>query len=367
MHGDVVRDIVEQTHQVAYRYRLWPTQGYEYISESVVNLLGYSAEELYADPTLPAKIVHPNDAARMRQVLDAASGDEVYVDLRWIGADGRTIPTTVRCVVVRDAIGRAVRVDGVAARQVSNQDAEQQQRLALLQARGREPERGETARSARILIVDDNALTRAGLRVVIAEDPSLEIVGEARSGREAIELVRKLHPDLVLMDLRMPDMDGLETTRIIKQSNPMTSVLVLTAFEDGKALLQAVKAGAAGYVLKSSTESSVRLAIWEALRGELPVDRRVVRDVLRRLADEQPPQRSVAAATNDLLSPREREVVQLLARGHTNREIGEALVITTHTVKIHVEHILAKFGASDRTQAAVRAIELGYVAPRNAR
>lgn len=364
MHEDVVRDIVEQTHQVAYRYRLWPTRGYEYISESVADLLGYSADELYADPSLPTKIVHPDDADRMQEVLEAPSGDEVDLELRWIRADGRVVPTLVRCVVVRDDTGRAVRVDGVASRLVPGQEAEQQRRLALVRARSRQPERGEKAPIARILVVDDHDSTRAGLRMVIAEDPFLEIVGEARTGREAIELVRKLQPDLALMDLRMPDLDGLEATRIIKQSNPMTSVLVLTGFEDSQSLMQAVKAGAAGYVLKSSSESSVRLAIWEALRGELPVDTRLAREVLRRLAEEQLPQMRTPAA--DILSPREREVVQLLARGHTNREIGEALVITPNTVKIHVEHILAKFGASDRTQAAVRAIELGYVATSNA-
>ena len=159
----------------------------------------------------------------------------------------------------------------------------------------------------------------------------------------------------------MPHMDGLSATRALKQTCPMTTVLILSMFDDVDLLLEAVKAGAAGYVLKASTEQEVVSALWEALDGNLPVDQGMAREVLRRLAQQQAP--APAAPSRTRLSPREQEVLDRLARGLTNREIAEELIITSNTVKIHVEHILAKLGVSDRTQAAVRAIELGYVKP----
>jgi len=217
--------------------------------------------------------------------------------------------------------------------------------------------------SARILLVDDHELTRAGIRMVLGQDPSLEVVGEASNGFEAVELVRTLQPDLVLLDLMMPRMDGLDTLREVKRISPMTSVLILSMFEDVDTLLEAVRAGAAGYVLKTGDESQLRSAVLEALAGDLSVDQRLTREVLLRLATEHrpaPPQ-PAAAPPADRLSAREREVLGLLARGYTNPEIARELFITPHTVKIHVEHILSKLGVSDRTQAAVRAIELGYV------
>jgi DNA-binding NarL/FixJ family response regulator len=212
----------------------------------------------------------------------------------------------------------------------------------------------------RIVIADDHDLTRAGLRSVLAQDPALELVGEARTGREAVDLARALQPDLVLMDVRMPDIDGLQATQMIKRASPMTTVLILSMFEDAEVLLEAVRAGAAGYVLKALSEAALREAVWDALAGNLPVDQYLAREVLVRIAREQAPARPNIPRT-DPLSAREREVLLLLARGYTNREIAEQLTITPHTVKVHVEHILAKLEVSDRTQAAVRAIELGYV------
>jgi DNA-binding NarL/FixJ family response regulator len=220
-------------------------------------------------------------------------------------------------------------------------------------------------RRARIVIADDHLLTRAGLRAVLGEDPEFELIGEAINGGQAVELGRALRPDLVLMDVRMPDMDGLQATRILKEASPTTTVLILTMFEDAEMLLESVKAGAAGYVLKNATEAELRAAMSDALAGNFPVDRHMVRDVLRRVASEtRTPPRPVSA---DVLSSREREVLELLARGCTNREIAEQLVITPSTVKVHVEHILAKLRVSDRTQAAVQAFERGYVTPDRAR
>jgi DNA-binding NarL/FixJ family response regulator len=220
-------------------------------------------------------------------------------------------------------------------------------------------------RRARIVIADDHLLTRAGLRAVLAEDPQFELVGEASNGSQAVDLSRALRPDLVLMDVRMPDMDGLQATRILKEASPTTTVLILSMFEDPEMLLEAVKAGAAGYVLKNATEADLRAAMSDALAGNFPVDRHMVRDVLRRVASDAPAPRPAAPA--EVLSSREREVLELLARGCTNREIAEQLIITSSTVKVHVEHILTKLGVSDRTQAAVQAFERGYVTPERGR
>jgi DNA-binding NarL/FixJ family response regulator len=355
----LVRDIVNNFGEVVYRYRLWPTQGYEYIGESVLNLLGHPAADFYADPLLPNKLVHPDDAELMRSVLGWPAGQEAGLHLRWVRPSGEVVHTEIQCVVTRDTDGRVILIDGVA--RLVQAGAVNQERLELIQWRSRLREGHEENASARIVIADDHQLTRAGLRAVLTAEPGLDVVGEASDGREAVVQARALQPDLVLMDLRMPDMDGLEATREQKRSCPMTSVLILTMFDDIELLMDAVRAGAAGYVLKGASETALRTAIWEALVGDLAVDARLAREVLRRLANEPPTK--VAAGAADLLSTREHEVLGLVARGLTNREIAKALTITSNTVKVHVEHILAKMGVSDRTQAAVQAIELGYIVP----
>jgi two-component system, NarL family, response regulator LiaR len=359
----LLRDILEMTGEVAYRYRLWPDPGYEFVSDSVFGLMGYSAEEFYADPMLPGKLVYPPDADLMRSVLQAPSGVEVELQVRWVRRNGSLVDVELRCVVTHDATGRAVRVDGV-ARDVACREAVRG-RLQLVQWRGRLRERTEGSADARVVIADDHELTRAGLRAVLASDSGLNLVGEATDGQEAVALVEALQPDLVLMDVRMPGLDGLEATRAIKRVSPMTSVLVLSMFEDADLLLAAVKAGAAGYVLKGATEVAIRSAIWEVLAGDLSVDQHLARKILRQMAVEQPA--AQVAPPGDRLSAREHEVLGLVARGHTNREIADALIISSNTVKIHVEHILAKLEVSDRTQAAVRSIELGYISPDHAR
>jgi DNA-binding NarL/FixJ family response regulator len=214
-------------------------------------------------------------------------------------------------------------------------------------------------RPARVIVADDHVLTRAGLRAVLTDDSDFELIGEASNGGEVIALSRSLRPDLILMDVRMPDMDGVEATRAVKRACPTTTVLILSMFEDPELLLAAVRAGAAGYVLKGSSESALRAAMSDALAGNFPVDQHLVRDVMRRVAADSTA--AMAVAEPDLLSAREHQVLVLLARGYTNREIAEELVITPSTVKVHVEHILAKLHVSDRTQAAVQAIELGYI------
>jgi DNA-binding NarL/FixJ family response regulator len=189
----------------------------------------------------------------------------------------------------------------------------------------------------RVIVAGDNALTRAGLRSILADESGLRFVGEASDGPGAVFLAGSAQPDLVLMDVRPPGMDAVM-------------------------FLEAVKAGAAGFVLKTATEAALRTAIREALASDPLVDQCPAREVLLHLANAQLRARTAMAVPNNPLSAREREVLALVACGRTNSGISVELMITAHTVKIHVEHIVAKLRVRDRTQAAVRAIELGYIA-----
>jgi DNA-binding NarL/FixJ family response regulator len=213
--------------------------------------------------------------------------------------------------------------------------------------------------TARLVIADDHELSRTGLRGMLASEDGLEIVGEATTGREAVVLCRRVRPNLVLMDLRMPELDGLSATRAIKQDSPATSIIIVTMQENPEYLFEALKAGAAGYLLKDSTRAEVVGAVWQVLGGEALLDAELATRLLQRLATDA----RRAKPQGVPLTPRESEVLQLLTQGRTNRQIAEALVITTGTAKLYVERILGKLGVSDRTQAAVRAIELGLVSP----
>ena len=213
---------------------------------------------------------------------------------------------------------------------------------------------------ARLVIADDHELARAGLRSMLAGERGLEIIGEATTGREALSLCRRLQPDLVLMDVRMPEMDGLAATRAIKDECPQVRVIVVTMHENPDYLLEALKAGAAGYVLKDATQREVVGAVRQVLRGESLLNAEVATRLLRRLAEETARPHEAPLAQ---LTPREVEVLRLLAQGLTNREIAARLIVSVGTVKVHVERILAKLGVSDRTQAAVRAVTLGRASP----
>jgi DNA-binding NarL/FixJ family response regulator len=193
---------------------------------------------------------------------------------------------------------------------------------------------------------------------MLAGERGLEIVGEAVNGRQALSLCRRLRPDLVLMDVRMPDLDGLAATRAIKQECPGTSVILVTMHENADYLLEAIKAGAAGYVLKGATKRELVSAVRRVLAGESVLEPDLTSQLLRRLASE--PRRD-APTPVEPLTPREREVLRLVARGYTNQEIATELTLSLSTVKTHLEHIIAKLDVSDRTQAAVRAAELGLL------
>jgi len=220
--------------------------------------------------------------------------------------------------------------------------------------------------SAQLVIVDDHDFVRESTKDMLADEQDMRVAGEAANGLEALDLCRHLRPDVVLMDVRMPVMDGLEATRQIKREHPQTSVLMVTTFENPDYLLEAIKAGAAGYVLKDATQEDLVSAVRRVLCGESPLNQELAARLLRRLSHQVREQAEVASIPRraDLLqplSPRELEVLEMLALGWTNRQIAQDFYITTGTVKNHVEHIIAKLGVSDRTHAVVRALKLGLI------
>ena len=218
----------------------------------------------------------------------------------------------------------------------------------------------------RLAIVDDHELTRKSLQNMLADERDIEIVGEAANGRQALLLCSRLMPDLILMDVRMPEMDGLAATKEIKQKYPQTSIMMLTMHENPDYLLEALKAGAAGYVLKDAPQDEIIEAVSRVRNGESPLDPELAARLLRRLASEGEMRRGArGTAENDYevepLTPRELEVLELMKLGRTNRQIAQDLVISLGTAKNHVEHIMAKLGVSDRTQAVVKSLELGIL------
>jgi DNA-binding NarL/FixJ family response regulator len=226
------------------------------------------------------------------------------------------------------------------------------------------PRRAATAGPIRVLLVDDHHLVIEGLRAVLSTDSSIEVVGEARTGREAIGAVELLRPDIVLMDIRMPDMDGINATRHVKQVMPLTSVIMLTMYENPDYLFEAVKAGASGYVLKDVAGPALLDAIHTVVEGGSLLNQEVVGKFLRGLAADAQHAISTSGPKGvgpERLTPRELEVLQLIAAGLSNKEIGARLSVSVATVKTHLEHILQKLQVSDRTQAAVQAVTRGLL------
>jgi DNA-binding NarL/FixJ family response regulator len=283
------------------------------------------------------------------------------------------------------------------------------------------------SQAARLLIADDHALVREGLRTMLSGEDGIEVIAEANDGQQALDVCRELKPDLILMDVRMPIMDGLEATKRIKDEMPKTSVMMVTMHENPDYLFEAVKAGAAGYVLKDASGERLLSAIRRTLEGESPLNQELAMQLLVRLSREsgsgseegtgegsgersgraspeasgttpeegtraegEPlawhpeatrPETSQPEATHtrahlagsggigqsrgteemESLTPREVEVLRLLSQGQTNPQIAQNLLVSRGTVKIHVQHIISKLGVSDRTQAAVRAIEAGLL------
>jgi DNA-binding NarL/FixJ family response regulator len=231
---------------------------------------------------------------------------------------------------------------------------------------------------ARIVIADDHPLFRSALRTLLEGSGEMEVIAEAADGKETLGLSRRFRPDLVLMDVIMPKMDGVAATRAIKAELPRTVVLVMTASEDSEHLLSALRVGAGGYVLKSADPEWITEAVRKALEGDFPLDQDVAKRLLLRLSQEKQESQDEGAssateapatqergtpptAASRELSPREAEVLGLIAHGYTNEQIARELLLSTSTVKNHVGRILSKLGASDRTEAAIMAIEMDLI------
>jgi DNA-binding NarL/FixJ family response regulator len=214
--------------------------------------------------------------------------------------------------------------------------------------------------SVRILLVDDQAMFREGLRTLLATQPDFEVVGEAANGEEAVALCRTCRPDVALMDLRMPVLDGVAATRKLRALHPTVRVIILTTFDDDEDIFEGLRAGAVGYLLKDASSAKLFEAVRAAARGESFLQPSVAAKVVAefaRLAEHAPR----AAAPVETLSERELDVLRLVAQGASNKEIAAALFITTGTVKNHLTSILTKLDARDRTQAALCARELGLL------
>jgi DNA-binding NarL/FixJ family response regulator len=211
----------------------------------------------------------------------------------------------------------------------------------------------------KIVIVDDQALFREGLRTLLSIRPDMDVVGEAADGAEAVALVDALRPDVVLMDLRMPTVDGIQATARIRERWPEIPVLVLTTFDDDANLFGALKAGASGYLLKDVSSETLISAVQAATRGESFLQSTVTGRVVAAFAKLMESGGPRAEALVLPLSPREREIVSLLGGGASNKEIADRLNLAEGTVKNHVTSILTKLDVRDRTQAAIRARQLG--------
>jgi DNA-binding NarL/FixJ family response regulator len=216
----------------------------------------------------------------------------------------------------------------------------------------------------RVLVVDDDDLMRAGLRSVLASDETIDVVGEASDGRAAVTSVTALRPEVVLMDIRMPTLDGISATRELLGVLPETKVVVLTTFEDDEYVFGALAAGASGFLLKRTRPEELISAIHTIAAGDSLLSPSVTRTVIERAADRQPHGTRVHEQRLGELTPREREVLALIARGLSNGEIATELVVEESTVKTHVGRILLKLHARDRVQAVIFAYESGLAEPR---
>jgi DNA-binding NarL/FixJ family response regulator len=219
-----------------------------------------------------------------------------------------------------------------------------------------------SAHRVRVLIADDDDLMRAGLRAVFSSDETIDVVGEAGDGRGAITRTRELRPDVVLMDVRMPNLDGIAATRDVLAVSPELKVIILTTFEQDDYIFGALRAGASGFLLKRTRPEDLIAAIHTVAAGDSLLSPSVTRKVIDRMAKQPAPDASSGERLTEL-TPREREVLELVARGLSNGEIAQAFVIEESTVKTHVKRILRKLRVRDRVQAVIFAYESGLTQP----
>ena len=217
--------------------------------------------------------------------------------------------------------------------------------------------------SIRVLLVDDQQLVRTGFRMILADEEGIEVVGEAANGHEALDVAAEVHPDVVVMDIRMPVMDGVEATRQLAEWPDAPRVLVLTTFDADEHVVQALRAGASGFLLKDVPPSDFVRALRVVASGEALIAPSVTRRLLDRFAKLSVPADEAYGERLRELTDREREVLALVAHGLSNREIAERLVLAEPTVKTHVSHLLLKLEMRDRAQLVVLAYEVGIVRP----
>lgn len=213
----------------------------------------------------------------------------------------------------------------------------------------------------KVLVVDDHPLAREGLRTILATAPDIEVVAEASDGLEAVDKASEHQPHIVLMDVRMPNLDGLEATRRIKSRLPSASVIVLTAYDNDAYVVDAVRAGAGGYLLKDASKDLIIHTIRAVNSGGMLIKTSLLREAIANLTDGSTAHQNEKLASPALgkLTSREYEVLRLVSQGRSNKQIGQALSISEDTVKKHVQAIILKLGVSDRTQAAVKAVQAG--------
>jgi DNA-binding NarL/FixJ family response regulator len=214
----------------------------------------------------------------------------------------------------------------------------------------------------RVLIADDDHLMRAGLTELLSGEPEIEVIGQASTGREAVERARRLDPDVVLMDVRMPDLDGIAATRELTSVAPRARVLILTTFEQDDYVFGALRAGASGFLLKRTRPEDLIAAVQTVAGGDSLLSPSVTRRVIDRMA-QQPSPELAGQAKLDELTRREREVLELVARGLSNREIAAELVVEESTVRSHIRRILMKLDLRDRVQIVIFAYETGVNRP----
>jgi len=213
-----------------------------------------------------------------------------------------------------------------------------------------------------VVIADDQELVRAGFRLILDLEPGIEVVGEAVDGAECLELVARTNPDVVLMDVQMPHLDGIEATRRLVASGSRSRVLILTTFDVDEYVFEGLRAGASGFLLKDAPRRQLVAAVESVARGDTPLAPSVTSRMIERFV-RTPTAASVPSGAVSLLSARERQVLELLATGMTNAEIAQRLFVGEATVKTHVARLLAKLGARDRLQATIIAYESGFIRP----
>jgi two-component system NarL family response regulator len=209
---------------------------------------------------------------------------------------------------------------------------------------------------ARVIVVDEHDIPRTGMRGLLGGQPELEVITEATDGNQAVALCRRMRPDLVLTELRLPGLDGLSAARLIARDCPDTRVVIVTDREDPASLRLAIESGVAGYLMKSISADDLLAALRRVLTGELVIDHDLATRALHQMVD-------APATTSGSLTAREHEVLRLVALGKTNQQIGSALAVSTRTAKAHVERIIARLGVANRAEAVSRAIGLGMLSP----